>query len=96
MDYSFDNFFAPYVQLRLLDNNSDGEYEVVFVEEYTSVLVKNVIDNGDNISFIGEDGDTLTLGGNSRWGTVKTFGGVSVPAGNVESGDILCQAAYQP
>lgn len=90
LDYSFDNFFAPYVQLRLLDNNSDGEYEVVFVEEYTSVLVKNVIDNGDNISFIGEDGDTLTLGGNSRWGTVKTFGGVSVPAGNVESGDILC------
>lgn len=74
-------------QLRLLDNNDDGVYEVVFVEEYDLHYVKNGFTNEKTLTIIDSNGvrqelelDSLTVTGSN--------GGV-VSAGKVQANTVI-------
>ncbi len=65
--------------MRLIDNNDDEIYDVVIVEEYKNIFVKNTAD--DNTSIVGKYGDTLKMGDYEDFKIIKD--GVEIAASEI-------------
>lgn len=74
-------------RLRLLDNNKDGVYEIVFVEEYELHYVKNGFTNNNTLTIINSNGERQELLLDSLVVTNPT--GSSISAGKVTADTVV-------
>lgn len=76
-------------KVQLVDNNSDGKYEIIIVDAYSSYVVSNVADNVIFNEFL--PGETVDLGMDFKEGDVEIVNvfGEPLAFSEIEKGDVI-------
>ena len=94
IEYNIYDFKGDYTELTFLDNNRDGEYDIVFVDTYQSAVISSAGWSGKDIRVIFESGGSLTLPaeGAGVFLFMQTIDGGVVTPEMLESGDLITYA----
>lgn len=90
-DYTADDFLPETGNVRMVDNDSDGKYDVIFINAYESVVV-GAIDSSDKVLYnkFKIDGYTYSIDlGDDDLAYTLTDGEAEVAFDDVKKGDIL-------
>jgi len=91
--YTASDLLAKHGGLRLLDNDSDGVYEVVFLEVYTLHYISNAFSEEDEFTFIDSLGERKTL---DKETLTVTFGDGSAAGTNKVARDTVIKLYATP